>query len=136
MQFHVNQISLDFQLERHNFNSEQKQQWLDRLRDDFNERIDNNQLLKYLLDLSRAQIQSLLENPIRGLEDVFGSMSQQEVNALQIRLELLATILISDVEEYERFHRARQNEPHLAQRFDHAYFGDYNLVLVFDEYEE
>jgi len=136
MRFHVNQISLHFQLDRHNFNSEEKERWLERLRDDFNERIDNNQLLKYLLDLSRHQIQMLLEHPVRGLEEVFGSLSSQEEKDIQIRLELLATILVSDVQEYEAFHRARQKEPHLANRFDHGYFGEYNLVLVFEEFEE
>lgn len=136
MQFFVNQISLDYQLDRHNLNGDQKQQWLERLRDDFNERIDNNQLIRYLLELSRHQLQTLVESPPRGLEEVFGPMSKEEMNDLQIRLEMFAAILISDVQQYEAFHRLRQREPHLPKRFDHAYFGDYHLMLVFEEYEE
>lgn len=136
MQFLVNQISLDYQLDRHNLTGDQKQQWLERLRDDFNERIDNNQLLKYLLDLSRHQLQLLLENRPRGLEEIFGPLTPEETKDLQIRLEMFATILNSDVVEYEKFHRLRQKEPKLAQRFDHAYFGDFHLILVFEEYDE
>lgn len=136
MRFHVNQISIHFQLDNHGFSSEEKERWLERLYDDFNERIDNNQLLKYLLGLSRYQLQTLLEQPLRDLEDTFGPLTSQEAKDIQIRLELLATILVSDVQEYEAFHRARQNEPNLAKRFDHGYFGEYNLVLVFEEYEE
>lgn len=136
MYFIVNNLTLDFYLQQLITDSHTRQQWIERLRDDFNERVDNNKLIKYLLTLSRGKISDIANNKETKLEILSEAVDSHEANEMMIRLGLLATILDSDMVNLEKFFKLRDTEPGLPQRFSQCYFSEDHLTLVFEEYEE
>ena len=136
MHFTVNNVNLDFCLDNIGLSQQEKQDWIERIRDDFNERIDNNKIVKLLLSLPRGQLQTLADTGTTVAGDYIDTLDKQEERDLGIRLTLFAKIIDSDVVNYQRFIQIRNAEPNIMERYDYCYFTPDHLVVMFEEYDE
>ena len=50
MNFLINNVTLDYYMEKMGLKEKERAVWLERIRNDFNERIDNNELVKTILN--------------------------------------------------------------------------------------
>lgn len=134
MRIKINEIGMDHCLERLNVPQQDRVLWLKRIKDDFNETIDNGRLIKELLKLSNVQLQQLLENDFSSLDHVFNK--DEMTDDLKIRLQLLAYNIDSDIISYQHFLRLKNKEPDIVDRFSHAYIVDDFIIIYFEEFDE
>lgn len=136
MYFIVNNVSVDYQLDKLGLGRDEKTEWIERFRDDFNERVDNGEIVQLLLSLPRSRLQAILDGSVDDAVNQLEPRDVQEKKDLATRLNIFAKIIDTDMVNYERFINARNKEPELMARFDYCYLTDSHLVVMFEEFEE
>lgn len=130
MNFAINNVSLDYHLAKLNIPLNEREEWLIRIRDDFNENVSNDDIVKTLLSMSQSKLREISESAN------VDSSSDKEKNDFNIRLRLFSVIIDDDYVSYQRFCRLKRDEPRLMERYSHSYFDINHLVIMFEEYEE
>lgn len=130
MNFAINNVSLDYHLAKLNIPLNEREEWLIRIRDDFNENVSNDDIVKTLLSMSQSKLREISESAN------VDSSSDKEKNDFNIRLRLFSVIIDDDYVNYQRFCRLKRDEPRLMERYSHSYFDINHLVIMFEEYEE
>ena len=132
MNFLINNATLDYYMEKMGLKEKERAVWLERIRNDFNERIDNNELVKTILKMEKRVLQALTAN------SNFPKATQavDEQRDFNIRLQLFALIIDEDYVNYQRFCRLKENEPKLMDRYSHCYIDNNNLIIMFEEFDE
>ncbi len=132
MKFLINNVTLDYYMEKMGLNEKQRADWLERIRDDFNERIDNNSLVKTILTMDKRTLQALTANS----NYPKATQADDEQSDFNIRLQLFGLIVDEDYVSYQRFCRLKENEPKIMDRYSHCYIDSNSLVVMFEEFDE
>lgn len=132
MRFSINDVAIDYILDKEGLNEKERAEWTKRIRDDFNEEISNNKLMYLLLKRSRAELQKIAEGNYESLEYAL----KEDLNSVKIRLRVFAHLIDSDVMNYTHYLGLQKNEPGLIERFSHIYIVDNFIMVVFEEYDE
>ncbi len=138
MHFLVNNVSLDFFLEKYNLTQAQRDEWVKRLRNDFDEKFDNNWVVKLVLNVPQSKLAKVVDTGhVTEFEDLESkTLSEQEKNDLVMRFLLFCSIIETDYVSLVRWEKLKAGEPNILDRFSHCYFTDTHLVIMFEEFEE
>lgn len=132
MKFLINNVTLDYYMEKMGLKEAERVDWLERIRNDFNEHIDNNELVKTILTMDKRTLQALTAN-CNFPKATRADGDQKDFN---IRLQLFSLIIDEDYVSYQRFCRLKENEPRLMDRYSHCYIDNNNLIIMFEEFDE
>lgn len=143
MHFSVNAVTMDYYLSQQGFNQTEREQYLEMIHDDFNEDVDNNRLIKYLLGLSKRDLERLVEGGVTKvtinddeLNEVLGSLSESSKKNFYVRICTLANCIVADYINHQLWENIKRDEPMIMDRYDYCYFINGHMDVKFDEIEE
>lgn len=134
MRIAINDVGIDYVLDKIGIVVSDRSRWIKRIRDDFNEEISNNKLVYSLLKQTRHDLQKITEGVFESLDDIY--KDDLHDFDLLVRLRVFAHCIDRDVLNYTHYLNLRKSEPNLIERFSHIYIVDDFIIIVFEEFDE
>lgn len=122
------------------FGIKETKPWIDRIRDDFEEKMSNNEIVARFLEIQPNKIFQFVNDTL--LVDEFVRRIKkpewvvQDCENLMIRVRVLAYIITNDALNFSHYTRIWEKEPGLYRRFNNIYFDNNTMFFSFEEQDE